>query len=78
MYEQICLCCNKLSAGDVEAFTDTYLEAISLQRQAQRSISMESTGGDMLTLPYELFLKVFSYLSANDVCTAMRVCKVCL
>ena len=45
-------------AGDIQGFTDTYLEAISLQRQAQRSISIECTGGDLLTLPYELFLEI--------------------
>ncbi len=65
-------------AGNIQGFTDTYLEAIKLQRQAQRSISMESMDGDQLNLPYEIFLDIFGYLSARDVCAAMRVCKVCL
>ncbi|XP_064395912.1 uncharacterized protein LOC135342948 isoform X2 [Halichondria panicea] len=61
-------------SGNIQGFTDTYLEAIKLQRQAQRSISMESRGGDELNLPYEIFLDIFGYLSARDVCVAMRVC----
>ena len=52
-----------------------YLEAIHLQRQAQRSISIESSCPDM-ALPYEIYLKIFSYLSVKDLCRAMRVCKV--
>ena len=28
------------------------------------------------TLPYELYLKIFGYLTPRDLCQAMRVCKV--
>ncbi|KAI6647682.1 hypothetical protein LOD99_8647 [Oopsacas minuta] len=63
--------------GDQEGFTDTYLRAISLQMAAQRSVSDEYYGElKRLTLPYELYIKIFSYLSAKDVVICMEVCKV--
>lgn len=64
--------------GDVKGFTDTYLQAIQLQRQAQRSISSESsaTGDINLLLPHELYLTIFAFLKPKELCTCMVVCKV--
>ena len=63
-------------AGDSKGFTDTYLEAIRLQHQAQKSIGPDAKEIFEQNFPYEIYLKIFGYLTARDVCRAMRVCKV--
>ena len=64
------------TVGDSKGFTDTYLEAIKLQQQAQRSISQDSNEIFEQLLPYEVYMKIFGYLSAPDLCKIMTVCKV--
>lgn len=64
------------TAGDSKGFTDTYLEAIKLQQQAQRSISQDSNEIFEQLLPYEVYMRIFGYLSAPDLCKIMTVCKV--
>ncbi len=68
--------CTSFTAGDSKGFTDTYLEAIRLQQQAQRSIGPGANQLFEQNVPYEIYLKIFGYLSARDVCRAMTVCKV--
>ena len=62
--------------GDSQGFTDTYLEAIRRQREAQRSVGSDTADIFQQALPYEIYMRIFSNLSAHDVCQAMRVCKV--
>ena len=63
--------------GDATGFTDTYLQAIRLQMQAQRTVSADYRGELFkLAIPYELYIRIFSYLSANDVIRCMQVCKL--
>ena len=64
-------------AGDQKGFTDTYLRAITLQMEAQRSVTDDYYGElKRLPIPYELYIKVFGYLSVKDVLCCMRVCRV--
>ena len=65
-----------LTENDSQGFTDTYLEAIAKQREAQRSVGSDAADIFQQPLPYEIYIHIFSYLSAKDVCRAMRVCKV--
>ena len=62
--------------GDSQGFNDTYLAALRQQREAQRSVGSDAAEPFQQTLPYEIYLKIFSYLTPEDVCRAMRVCKV--
>ena len=62
--------------GDSQGFNDTYLAALHKQREAQRSVGSDAAEPFQQTLPYEIYLKIFSYLTPEDVCRAMRVCKV--
>ena len=63
-------------AGDSQGFNDTYLEALRQQREAQRSVGSDAAELFQQPLPYEIYLKIFSYLSPKHLCQAMRVCKV--
>ena len=65
-----------LTEGDSQGFTDTYLEAISRQREKRRTVGSDAMDIFQQALPYEIYLNIFGYLSAKDVCQAMRVCKV--
>ena len=65
------------TAGDSQGFNDTYLEALRQQREAQRSVGPDAAELSQQPLPYEVYLKIFGYLSPHDLCRAMRVCKVC-
>lgn len=65
-----------ISAGDVQGFTDTYLQAIQLQREAQSSIGTDTNELFEQVVPYELYMKIFGYLTTRDVCNIMTVCKV--
>ena len=62
-------------AGDIQGFTDTYLEGLGLQCQMQRTVSRDTVEIFEQALPYEMYLKLFGYLSEKDLCTAMTVCK---
>ncbi|KAL5486910.1 hypothetical protein EMCRGX_G019450 [Ephydatia muelleri] len=62
-------------AGDAQGFTDTYLEGLALQCQSQRTVGKDTSEIFEQVLPYELFMKVFSYLSVQDLCTTSVVCK---
>ena len=64
------------AAGDIQGFTDTYLEGLGLQCQMQRTVSRDTVEIFEQALPYEMYLKLFGYLSEKDLCTAMTVCKV--
>ena len=65
-----------ITAGDAQGFTDTYLEGLALQCQSQRTVGKDTSDIFEQVLPYELFMKVFSYLSVQDLCTTSVVCKV--
>ena len=63
--------------GDQKGFTDTYLQAIRLQMEAQRTVSADYRGElSRLAIPFELYIRIFSYLSAKDVTRCMQVCKL--
>ena len=62
--------------GLSQEFTDTYLEAIRKQREAQRSVGSDAADIFQQPLPYEVYLTTFSYLSVVELCRVMRVCKV--
>ena len=47
-----------------------------MQREAQRSVGQDATEIFQLPLPYEVYLKIFGYLTTKDLCSAMAVCKV--
>ena len=64
-------------SGDQKGFTDTYLQAIRLQMEAQRTVSADYRGElNRLAIPYEIYIRIFSYLPAQDVVRCMQVCKV--
>ena len=67
-----CIC----TAGDAQGFTDTYLEGLALQCQSQRTVGKDTIEIFEQVLPYELFMKIFGYLSVKELCTAAVVCKV--
>ena len=60
----------------MQGFTDTYLEAIQMQREAQSSIGMDTNELFEQVVPYEIYMKIFGYLTTRDVCGIMTVCKV--
>lgn len=64
------------TAGDIKGFTDSYLEALKLQLGAQRSVGADAEALGAWRLPYELYLRIFSYLSSTDLTRCMIVCKV--
>ena len=65
-----------ITAGDAQGFTDTYLEGLALQCQSQRTAGTNECEIFEPILSYEVFMKIFSYLSVKDLCTASVVCKV--
>ena len=64
------------TAGDVQGFTDTYLEGLALQCQSQRTVSKDTVTIFQQFLPYEIFMKIFAFLSVKDLCSVMVVSKV--
>ena len=52
------------------------MEGLALQCQEQRTVSRDTVEIFAQVLPYELFMKIFGYLSVEDLCSAMVVCKV--
>lgn len=64
------------TAGDTKGFTDTYLEAIKLQRTAQKSVGRDANAIFEQALPYEILIMIFGYLTAKELCRVMTVSKV--
>jgi hypothetical protein len=62
-------------AGDIQGCTDTYLEALQLQLQAQQSIGSDTRSLALWPVPFEILLHIFSYLNAKDLTVCMQVCK---
>ncbi|KAL5486916.1 hypothetical protein EMCRGX_G019456 [Ephydatia muelleri] len=52
-----------------------YLEGLALQCQSQRTVGKDTSEIFEQVLPYEVFMKIFSYLSVQDLCTALVICK---
>ncbi len=65
--------------GDVKGFTDTYLQALNLQKEAKRC-TMSSVSDDMngILLPHDVYLTIFELLTPKELCSCMSVCKVSL
>ena len=60
----------------MQGFTDTYLEAIILQKEAQPSVGDYADSIFEQSIPYEVYLRIFGFLTPRDVCNVMQVCKV--
>ena len=65
-----------LTAGDTQGFTDTYLEGLALQCQEQRTVSKDTVEIHRQALPYDVYMRIFCYLSVKDLGYAMAVSKV--
>ncbi|KAL5486937.1 hypothetical protein EMCRGX_G019478 [Ephydatia muelleri] len=63
-------------AGDIQGFTDTYLEGLALQCQEQRTVSKDTVEIHCQALPYDVYMRIFSYLSVKDLGYAMAVSKM--
>ena len=70
------MCNILLTAGDIQGFTDTYLEGLALQCQEQRTVSKDTVEIHRQALPYDVYMRIFSYLSVKDLGYAMAVSKV--
>eukprot|EP01091_Cochliopodium_minus_P009855 TRINITY_DN2520_c0_g1_i1.p1 TRINITY_DN2520_c0_g1~~TRINITY_DN2520_c0_g1_i1.p1 ORF type:complete len:550 (-),score=139.63 TRINITY_DN2520_c0_g1_i1:318-1967(-) len=61
--------------GDVEGFTDTYLRAIELQSKAQQSIPVKTTSPFTITLPWNIYRYICSFLSIKEITDSFTVSK---
>jgi len=62
--------------GDVKGFTDSYLQAIEIQRRQQQSIGSDKEDLHHQILPYEMMVHIFSFLTHLQVGPLMLVNKV--
>ena len=73
-FDILCLCMP--TEGDTKGFTDTYLEAIKLQQQAQRTVGLDANEIFEQAIPYEIYMKIFGYFTLKELANVMTVCKV--
>ena len=61
--------------GNVEGFTDTYLQAIELQIQNQSSVPKVTTSPFTVSLNWNVYRYIASFLSDQDLLNSMLVSK---
>lgn len=52
------------------------MEGLALQCQSQRTVSEDTVDIFKQILPYDVYMKIFSYLSVEELCSTMLVSKV--
>jgi hypothetical protein len=62
--------------GNVEGFTDTYLQAINLQSKASQSIPSKSSCPFEVSLPWNLYRYICTYLSFSEIIKTFTVSKI--
>ncbi|KAL6059672.1 Fe2OG dioxygenase domain-containing protein [Balamuthia mandrillaris] len=67
----------KEAEGDRQGFIDSYLEALRLQCQQQRSVGRdaEELSFEGQLLPFEIYVHIFSFLDEKEVTRLLTVCK---